>query len=290
MSKLRTLIIALAFTSQCKAQQFQFQMQFVDALGFNSITLGYDSAATDSIDPTFGESNILTGAYILGLDVRAGNVWLQQNFNSGIMGVPGIFGQTSFETKKQILPNVCGTSNFWNIVPIAEINIVGGTFPMKVYWDKSLFNDACRNGSVLTDVHPGGWWDTGGFIQLLNASDSMTLYPSQFSYMTSGNIFVNVYFLAITDSTLFTSGMSELNSDHQTISVYPNPAFDYLTLKADQSFGKVDFVSFYNIVGQLVLKTEKTDEINVSALKSGQYFIEAMNEEGEIARIKFQKR
>ena len=77
-------------------------MYFVDAVGnMDSLTLGNDITATDSVDAAFGENNIIFSPYAAGLDVRAGNLWLQQNFGTGIMGTPGIFGYNFFQTKKQ---------------------------------------------------------------------------------------------------------------------------------------------------------------------------------------------
>lgn len=121
-------------------------MTFVDAVGnTDSLTLGYDIAATDTLDAAFLETNIISSAYTSGLDVRAGNVWFQQNFGSGQ------FGQTPFETKRQIVPNTCGTGNFWLAFPVAEINIVSTHFPIKAYWNK-LFSMTHVETEVFSQV------------------------------------------------------------------------------------------------------------------------------------------
>jgi hypothetical protein len=76
MKKLLLLLFAIGWISICEAQQFSFQMRFVDAVGnLDSITLGYDPAATDSLDTFMGEVNIITTPYASGLDVRTGNEW-----------------------------------------------------------------------------------------------------------------------------------------------------------------------------------------------------------------------
>jgi hypothetical protein len=55
-------------------QQFSFQMFFTDAAGNkDTITLGYDLAATDSIDAAFGEINILSVTRDTVFDVRISN-------------------------------------------------------------------------------------------------------------------------------------------------------------------------------------------------------------------------
>jgi hypothetical protein len=88
-----------------------FQMKFVDAAGnADSITLGYDITATDTLDSFFGETNIVSVAYKSGLDVRVGNKYY-----------PSSPGQSPFQCKKQILFKKCPTSY---PVPRAEINVV----------------------------------------------------------------------------------------------------------------------------------------------------------------------
>jgi len=52
----------------CRAQQFAYTMTFIDTAGdTDRILLGYDLAATDSIDSAFGELNIITQPYNAGL-------------------------------------------------------------------------------------------------------------------------------------------------------------------------------------------------------------------------------
>ena len=117
MKKILFITFAVAHLTICKAQEFAFQMTFIDAAdNTDSLILGYDIAATDSLDAAFGEVNIISTAYTTGLDVRSGSVWFQQNLNSAPLGL------LPFETKKQIVPNICGTENFWLLWPIVEIN------------------------------------------------------------------------------------------------------------------------------------------------------------------------
>ncbi len=283
MKKLLLLTFSVAQLTLCKAQQFAFQMTFVDAVGnTDSLTLGYDIAATDTLDAAFGEANIITTAYTSGLDVRAGNVWFQQNFGSGQ------FGQIPFETKKQILPNTCGTGNFWMLLPIAEINIVSTNFPIKAYWNKIPFNDTCRNGSVFTSVHPGGWWDTGGFREDLETEDSTTFYQNQYYYL-NGTDTVNVYWVAFSDSTLLSVGINELTTDKKAIKIFPNPTSDFVTVGINESFGEINRVEFYNSFGQVILLSKQLNNIDISNLQSGLYFIKVTNMKGLTATTKLQK-
>ena len=282
MKKLLLLIFFITQLTVCKAQQFAFQMTFVDAIGnTDSLTLGYDIAATDSLDTAFGETNIIGTTYTIGLDVRAGSVCLQQNLGSAPAGL------TPFETKKQIVTNSCG-GDFWSLFPIAEINVVSTHFPVTAYWSKNLFNDSCSNGSVFTSVHPGAWWDTGGFREELVSEDSVTFYQSQYYYM-SGTDTVHVYWLAFSDSTLLSTGNTALSNEHNSIKVFPNPTSDFVSLNLNKSFGNSNRIELYNTFGQLVLTSTQINKIDISKLTAGLYFIKVTNSQGLTVTSKFMK-
>jgi len=282
MKKSLLLTVAICMMTICKAQQFSFQMTFVDAIGnTDSLTLGYDVTATDSLDTAFGETNIIGTTYATGLDVRAGNFWFQQNFGGTQFGV------TSFETKKQIVPNSCG-GNFWLLFPISEINIVSTHFPIKAYWNKTLFNDTCRNGSVFTGVHPGGWWDTSGFREDLETKDSATFYQNQYYYL-NGSDTVNVYWVAFSDSTLLSVGINEVEHDNNSIKVFPNPTSESISVQTSNSLKQLSHITILNSVGQIVLTSKQFNNIDIHELTSGLYFIQAMNSKGIFTTTKFQK-
>jgi hypothetical protein len=265
------------------AQQFSFQMKFVDAIGNkDSITLGYDINATDSLDPVFEEINIISNPYTSALNVRAGNVWFQKNSFR-------LFGQTAFETKTQIVPNTCGSGNFWSIFPVAEINIVSPHFPIKAYWNHSTFNNPCLNGSVFTSVHPGGWWDTGGFRDELKSTDSATFYQNQYYYM-NGPDTVNVYWVALTDSTLLSLGVKELNTNLNTVSIFPNPSSETVSIKSNSIFGEITQVEFINLVGQTVKISNNSRNISISELSNGLYFVKVNNNLEKTVVVKLQKK
>jgi len=282
MKRILLLAFSIGLMTICKAQQFSFVLKFIDAVGnTDSITLGYDLTATDTLDLAFGEINIISTLYTSGLDVRVGNVWFQQN------SFPG-FGQIQFETKKQIVPNACGTGNFWLLFPVIEINIVSPHFPIKAYWNKILFNDTCRNGSVFTSVHPGGWWDTGGFRIVLNLEDSSTFYQNQYYYL-NGTDTVNVYWATFSDSTLLALAVNELEIEKNVLKVFPNPTSDFVTISLSRTFGEINRVEFYNAVGRLIYFSKQLNNIEIRELPSGLYFVKVMNSKGLTAIAKFQK-
>src|SRR5690554_7600324 len=71
------LFILLTFQgfSQSLTPEFEFQLYFEDAAGNrDTVTLGYDQLATDTINSQFGEVNLLNTPWGNGLDVRIGNL------------------------------------------------------------------------------------------------------------------------------------------------------------------------------------------------------------------------
>lgn len=72
--------------------------------------------------------------------------------------------------------------------------------------------------------------------------------------------------------------------------LFPNPATDFITIKADNS-DAVETITIVNITGQEVLKTNKnTTSLSVTDLPSGLYFISIETESGKTTTKKFVKK
>ncbi len=65
-----------------------------------------------------------------------------------------------------------------------------------------------------------------------------------------------------------------------SISLYPNPMNDELTIKSDST---IDYISIYNLLGELILDKNKTNTLDVSELNSGVYLIKIVNQFNQIA-------
>lgn len=271
------LIVTILQITICSAQQFSFQMNFVDAVGNkDSVILGYDIAGTDTIDPAFGEINIVNTPYSSGLDVRLGNGYF---FPAGVV-------QTPFETKKQIIYHDCNISS--NI----EFHIVASNYPVKIYWNRNLFNDTCRKGSLYTEVDPSGRWDVGGyFIKGLYYNDSITIPNIYYnSYLNSSDT-VNVYWVQFGNSTLLSGALAieEHYIAEGLITINPNPASDFISINIDKMFGEVKMFELYNSFGQIILLPKQLNDIDISELPSGLYFIKIINSRGLVVSKKLLK-
>ena len=80
--------------------------------------------------------------------------------------------------------------------------------------------------------------------------------------------------IVITSEDLSTNPFSENN-----IAVYPNPAKDVVSLTLPNNT-EVEEVVVYNVTGQEVLRTNQTQNINISGLTTGTYFLKATTTNG----------
>ena len=74
-------------------------------------------------------------------------------------------------------------------------------------------------------------------------------------------------------------GVSQLEAS--SVSVYPNPASDYVKVNAD---GKIVAIELYNAGGSLVKKVAGADEISVSDCPAGYYLVNVVTEKGSIRK------
>jgi hypothetical protein len=72
------------------------------------------------------------------------------------------------------------------------------------------------------------------------------------------------------DLTVNVSTLSNNQFNKNTISVYPNPVKDVLTISSNYT---IEEITVYNIQGQLVLESNNTNQIITSSLPIGQYLI-----------------
>lgn len=100
---------------------------------------------------------------------------------------------------------------------------------------------------------------------------------------------MNVYWAAFSDSTLLSVGINELTANKNSITIFPNPTSDFVTVGINKSFGEINCVEFYNSFGQVVLTSKQLNNIDISELQSGLYFIKVTGTKGLTAITKLQK-
>ncbi|HDO26585.1 MAG TPA: T9SS type A sorting domain-containing protein [Bacteroidetes bacterium] len=258
------------------SQEFSFPLYFEDATGNrDTLILGYDPNATDSIDPEFGEINIVDQPWKDQLDVRTGEV---KYFGDWKNVAP------LYESKIQIVDKTCNFGHQNNIVAWCN------HFPLIIKWDTSLFkNNNCVTGSLLNTWQYFAWDVVYGRTAFLSPdffafeSDSLIIdsiaegiTPSVY---TDGEKTIIMMWFAFADTaTVPPTGVVEL-ADQDNFSIYPNPSENFLFIKMDSEKSGVITIKMFNSNGQLVVKLNKrynaneAVSINTAHLKAGLYYV-----------------
>jgi hypothetical protein len=255
-------------------------MYFEDAIGNqDTLTLGYDLNGTDTIDSIFGEININDVPLDSSFDVRISNF---------------LWAEGDFQIKKQIVNNNCPWFNH------ISIEFSCNNWPVTASWDESLFTDSCRNGSVLTSVHPGFWWDNNGpsdlYIQELSLTDQVTFSSNTstdgldeyYNYVTDQLDTISVFWFAFADSTLLSTSIIEI-PNNVGISVYPNPASELIQIKLFNENEMIKDVQLFDFSGKELKAVFIDDNLNISHLKNGIYIIQVQASSGFMYNTKIIK-
>lgn len=267
MKKLSTVCLLIITFLQVAAQEFSFDMYFEDAAGNkDTLTIGFDPNGTDTIDAQFGEINIISAPLDSAFDVRITNEWFNREQN----GMPG-----TFHTKKQIVQKQpCGITSSIN-----SIDILTDNWPVVVYWDSTLFDDTCLNGSLFTSVNPGGWWDTPGFMAVLAKQSNTTFIPNEdsfsnsYNYINDSNDTLDVFWQTFGDSTLLIPSIGEYVLKDQ-VKIYPNPAGHLLNLALDVPGAEIEKVCLFDITGKLLKHEFVENQMDIAQLPEGVYFLQ----------------
>lgn len=144
-------------------------------------------------------------------------------------------------------------------------------------------------GSTLTSNQTSAnyqWIDCNDNNSIINGETNQSYTPTM-----SGNYAVEVILNGCTDTSncflIDDVGLSELYSD--VISIYPNPASDYLTIKGLNKVKSLKGIEITTLIGETVFQIENMNgEIDISKLSSGLYFLNIIHEKG-IETIRFVK-
>jgi hypothetical protein len=273
MKKLKPIFFLLLLSQLAIGQEFSFKMYFEDSVGNkDTLTIGYDQNATDTIDSEFGEINIISIPLVSSLDVRISNEWHNRHYQN-ISG--------TFHTKKQIIEKKdCGVYYTVNCIDIFTDN-----WPVTVYWDSTLFGDTCLNGSLFTSVMPGGWWDTGGFREILQSNSSYSFNPNYpffneyYGYVTNNNDTIDVFWQTFGDSTILMMGIEESMSNE--LRIFPNPTSNIISFQFKEQDLQIENIRVFDINGKPQPITVVGKNIDLTELANGLYFIRFTKSAGE---------
>lgn len=215
-------------------------------------------------------------------------------YNTGnsfnVMGFPLI---TQNEKVERIykFPMHYGDSNDSSIKFSIELPMVGG-------YGQTGFRESVVDGEGIL-VTPGGEYEVLRVKSIIEITDSIALAssdevqffarPQQIDYawlspQVHGPI---LQITVMEDQIVFIRmlanedivGLEEITQNGVTF--YPNPACDYLTY--DSAFADKAVFSFYNTVGQLVLKTHAVqNQVNIKSLPTGIYVVKIQEDKDTI--------
>ena len=280
MKKAILILFSLGSILTAAAQQFSFKMYFKDAIGnTDSITLGYDPSASDTIDISYGEVNIISTPLDSGLDVRITDEWDNRIYESK----PG-----TYHTKKQIFHYDCIPRQY---PKFHTLEIHTKHWPVTAYWSKSLFTNACRLGSIISGVMPAGWPHIGGnsdlYYLFLSWADSVT-FSSNTSPTFDSNMgtirgidTISFFWVGVFDLSGVAASNDNMIYSRDLLKIYPNPASDYLSVEPAPSLGVIQNVQIYSLSGDMMYEAALMDTIPNSFLNAGVYVLVITNEKHE---------
>ena len=93
---------------------------------------------------------------------------------------------------------------------------------------------------------------------------------------------INETFFAVEGETLATE---EISSDIPEISIYPNPAKEFLNIKTTEGLGSTAYI--YSSSGQMIKMPIKNNSISTNQLPTGVYFLKVYDDKGQVYSKKF---
>lgn len=305
-----TLFLILVLAERGVAQavpQYKTTIYFEDAVGnTDSITVGFDTLATSSIDPIFGEAEI-TAPFDSVFEVRAGTfLGFDREKTSKII----------IEPSEPIYP-LSISHGCYTTAPIF-IYIWAKYQPVTVTWNKSEFlENICVRGSLISNHYadevtaPYDWdffpqdeyycmgVDSAWTIDISAPAieGAQVTAPVSIEKEVEGMGVQQIYGLRFFPSPTFTywtpcyfvTSIEEVIHKVEAISIVPNPADEYFSVVIPAG-EEAKTIEIWNIHGQQVKNIQSVTKIDVSDLPSGIYTVVIETIKGNLYSGKIAKR
>lgn len=278
MKKLIFILICLV-SKLSFSQTFSFEMYFEDATGQkDTLTFGYDATATDSIDASFQEVNIISQSWSNQFEARI-CVFQTPYFSGEEFDTASVVGHL----KKQIKKEDCLDQSLY----VSLIQLNNAVYPISISWDHSLFTDQCRSNSIITDWHPGGWFDAiignnPEYPTILKDLDSAFYTHTSTHHIDNNQDTTDVLFFALGNINQVFVELKELE---ENMSIYPNPTTGLINLNLNGN-QQIQTVNLFDVHGQHFNTSVISNEIDLSEFSSGIYFMEVQFDSGKKGQIK----
>lgn len=274
---IQILALCLLHVGFIYSQEFSFKMYFEDAAGFkDTIELGYDAMATDSVDEAFGEVNIINEPLDTNFYVIITNEWRQQAWG----------GKATYYLKKQIVGKETGVWNY-ALYSIVMIDIFSENWPVTAIWDNSLFDDDIRRASVFTSAAPG--FDVGsrsdlGIVNLFE-NDRATFtanHEKEFlnlSYINSNEDTVSIFWVDMMDKLIF-GDVDEINTIERDVNLVYNSKLKTATLS--EFYNNIKGIRMFGIDGKEIPVKTANNVIYLNRIDAGIYFLHVKMNDGRV--------
>jgi len=277
MKNLYLAFIALFLVISVQAQQFSFKLYISDSLGHaDTLMLGYDTNATDSIDASFGEVEIINQTWDTVFEARICpyDDW----------GFAAIFTPKT-ESKKQIMHYNPQPPYSPYQVQSSETYIIEIKSPKQrpfyLTWDSTLFKDSAVALTYLMPLNAVVCpWIGFRLIDFDSISISKA-WPFDNSYYLRNND--TIWVMAFQFISRNTVGMEDVVNAESELKVFPNPAKDFINFNIE-SINQESELIIYNSLGQLIKRknirnSQKQIKINISDLITGIYYYQLIGKD-----------
>lgn len=288
MKNRNQLIILLHFfTLSLFSQEFQFPIIAESNGNLDTIIIGFDAMASIELDSQFNEIDISNEPFDPVFEVRVGQIEINDldcDANIALYS-PDLI---TYMSKVDIVPKSCVDNpvnpNPSGLDPISSLFFRSQDLPIVLRWDATVLQNDCLRGSLMTDWHPGGWFDAGcGELAVspfsMESVDSVLITQQSGIYVVDsfGDTLTMIH-VALVDKVM----VSTRELLNQSITIYPNPTNGLLHIESDQI--RISSVEVYNTTSQLVIASQNAENINLSTLPSGVYFLSIKTADGILTK------
>lgn len=150
--------------SNLYSQEFKSQLFVEDEFGrIDSILIGFDPNASETLDNNFGGIDITDSTWT-DFEIRAAQIDVSEIIHGEDLRNPrDIRELTRYQSKIEIIPKHClefiPVSNQDGYLPFIAVFIKTNTYPIKLKWNRSEFENNCLSQSVISDWPISTWWD-----------------------------------------------------------------------------------------------------------------------------------
>lgn len=265
-TKFYTLFIAIfCLINSLSSQELAVSLYMEDVNNnLDTVIIGYDSSASDSIDSTFSELDV-SDQTLDGFDVRSYAINSYDCFYQEL--------ETNFTSEIDIRQNDCEFKEFCIGIPTANL-------PVTISWDINSQLASCYKTLQITDFYSVYWaplpvmcndrcvgdypmYEHSSTVINENCSETAIVHDQQLALIFIQLIEISSY----VDSY-----------QNENIEVYPNPLKNEVYIKSEHPLNSNYNISIYDIHGAV----QKLDyifgsQIDLSHLTSGAYFLQVQS-------------